>query len=786
MQACAGVRVLEVGGGFGVTSLCGQLFAGLGASVTVSFAGRMAAETALSSEAQDYLLALLHTGKTVLPNDAEALVEDADIVLIDRSGGPLPAWATPKAFAALWPDKILCIVSLFGEDSPRAQWIGNELIAEAAGALMACNGYPERPPVTSGLPYALHTAALFCFSAAMTALWESDCSARGQVLDLAIVDCIIAILGNFLPGYFMSGKSPKRIGNRHTIAAPWNIYPASDGTVVICTGTGGAGWWTKIMTIMDHPELIDDPRFATEGDRVRNVEAVDAIVAAWTSERTMHDVVASLTGAGIPVSEISSIEAMLADPHYRDLRRMILGNTSDTRPGVGIPLKVGDWVSDPEPGAHDPDRPSLDFSQRGRGDRHGEGPLAGIRVLEFASRTSVPLAGRMMADFGAEIVKIEPAKGDALRGAGQQIGGSSYLFHINNAGKKSIVIDPGSPEGRALILDLAAHADIFMENLAPGSLERMGLGYEALRHANPNLIYCSVSGFGARSAYGSKRALDTVVQAACGLMYMTGYPDHHPVKLGISAVDLTTATVALASVLAALRERQSTGHGANVDLAMADVGAWMTQRAWPQLIVDGGHPVRLGNENAEACPHDAYPGLDEQLVAIAVETDAQWRSLAVLIDDQELRSERYATVAARLAYRAYLNAKVAAWAATRNADDIAARCQANGIPAAAVRNLVELCADPEVTRRGMIREIDHPTAGQIRLLGNPMALSRTPPRMHGGAPLLGQHSREILGQWLGLSADRLAALEAAGTILTTALPDNREDAPALAVSHAGQ
>lgn len=781
-MACAGIRVLELSDGFGVPALCGQLFAGLGASVrAVGLAGERT-----RTPAEAYLAALLGAGKQpgagagALPSD----VEWADVVLVERGAGvPLAELADAAAFEARWPGKILCMSSLFGARSSRPGWTGNELIAEAAGALMACNGYPERPPVTSGLPYALHTSALFAFGAILTALWERDRSGRGQSIDLAIVDCIAAVLGNFLPSYFLSGKPPKRIGNRHTIAAPWNIYPASDGTVVICTGTGGTGWWAKVTDVIGRPELTDDPRYATEADRVRNVDEVDAILSEWTRRLTMREIVDRMSARAIPVGEIGTIEAVLADPHFRGLRAMILPGSEEGLPLAGIPLKVGAWHEGAARSGAAPARaaPAL----RGMGDRDAPGPLAGIRVIEFASRTSVPLAGRLMADFGAEVVKVEPPKGDALRGAGQQVGGSSYLFQINNAGKRSVMIDPADPKGRDLILELARHADVFVENLAPGSVEKMGLGAAAMAKVNPGLVYCSVSGFGARSGYGSKRALDTVVQAACGMMYMTGYPDHHPVKLGISAVDLATATATMAAVLAGLRERLATGRGLAVDLAMADVGVWMTQKAWPQLLCESRHPVRLGNRSAEACPHDIYAAKDDAFVAVAVETDAQWAALVALIGSAALRDPALADAASRFAARERIDAALAAWASARTAEQAAAACQAAGVPAAPVRDLTALVADPDVTGRGMVVEVDHPVAGALRLLGNPAALSRTPPAVGNGAPALGAHTRAILSGWLGLGEDALAALAAEGVIAGAGLAARGEDAVPAAASMGG-
>jgi crotonobetainyl-CoA:carnitine CoA-transferase CaiB-like acyl-CoA transferase len=785
LQAFCEIRVLEIGRGFDVAGLCGQLLIGVGATVMVVETESGASLRRLGPVLEDgssYLLQLLHAGKlTRLKVDGDVddasldeLIGWADIVLYDAGGLQLCVKMPGAAdFSRRWPDKILCSISLYGARSTRPHWVGNELIAEAASGLMSCNGYPERPPVTSGLPYALHTTALFAFNAVVTALWERDRSGRGQTIDLAIIDCIVSILGNFLPSYFLSGKSPKRIGNRHTIAAPWNLYPAADGSVVICTGTGGTGWWAKVMTVLGRPELSNDPRYVTEADRVRNVEEVDALVSQWTAQRSMKLIVEQMTEQGIPVSEISTLEAVLGDPHFCDLRAMIVASpwrTANGRPlpKVGNPLKVGDWqtIASVSPTAAKQGHRESSVTFRGAGEPRGDGALSGVRVLEFASRTSAPLASRLMADFGAEVIKIEPRKGDALRGAGQRVGDSSYLFHINNAGKCSVVIEPTDPRGRQLILDLAAHADVFIENLAPGSLAKMGLGYAELQAVNPKLIYCSVNGFGERSSYGKKRALDTVVQAACGLMHMTGYPDHFPVKLGISAIDLTTAAAVMAAVQAALRERVATGAGSSIDLAMADVGVWMTQKSWPQMLCENRHPIRLGNRSPEHCPHGIFPTRDDRFVAIAVETTTQWRTLVGLLQRPELAAALFRDPIYRLTRIDEIERLVSQWTLQQNAEGAAELCQSHGIPASVVRELAELVNDPDVLARGMIVDVAHPTVGNIRVLGNPLALSRTPPVIANGAPVLGQHTRKVLTDWLDLSNQEIDALAAAGTVIT--------------------
>ena len=299
------------------------------------------------------------------------------------------------------------------------------------------------------------------------------------------------------------------------------------------------------------------------------------------------------------------------------------------------------------------------------------------------------MAGHLLCDLGAEIVKIEPRKGESLRKAGQRIGGSSYLFHINNAGKRSVVIEPKNPRGRELMLQLAAKADVWMENLAPGTLESMGLGFADLRDANPRIIYCSVSGFGLASDYGKKKALDTVVQAASGVMYLTGYPDHFPVKLGISAVDLAAAVGLVGGVLAALHERRKSGEARHLDLAMADVGVWMTQSFWPQIFAATGHPTRLGNRNAAAAPHNIFAARDGFLRRCRARR-AMGEALN-LLDRADLADASLATAAGRLLQNERVEAAISEWSRGRACSDAAEVLQAHGVPAAPVRVCPSSC-----------------------------------------------------------------------------------------------
>lgn len=761
MAACTGLRALEVTNGFTAASLCAQLFAGLAADVVkVEASG---GDALRGTETYETLNAAKENVTCDGPARWNELVAWSDIVIWDGVT-PWPG-GDPARFTAEWPRTILTVVGLPGTRADA----GAELIVEAASSLMTCTGYPELPPVSAGLPYSLHVGALFAFAGTMAALREREQSGLGQTVRIALDDALVAMLGNFIPSFFLTGKLPSRIGNRHTIAAPWNLYPTADGDVVICAGTGGSAWWDRILTAIGRPDLVGDERYDSEIKRVERVDEVDEIVSGWTKTQPTAAVVGLMNDHDVPASAVNSLEQIRSDPHYSQQRAMFVelpAGDGKTALVPGLPMKVGAWAPPARlaqaPGeANRVSRPArAGRATRAQGDRAYAKPLAGIRILEFGARTSVPFGARLMAELGADVIKIEPLKGEPLRGAGQRVAGTAYLFHINNAGKRSIAINTADAEGKRLVRELVAGADVWLENLAPGSLDAMGLGYQEFKRLNPALIYCSVSGYGHLSAYGKMRALDTVVQASSGLMHVTGHAGHYPVKMGISAVDLAAAIALTGAVLAGLRQREMTGSGLHVDLAMADVAVWMSQALWADLQA-GRSPGRIGNRSTKEAPHDLFAAKDGD-VALVVDSDESWRALSSLVAGASL--DPAWSLNERLSRVDEIGASVEAWTREHDVAEIVSACKAHGVLATPLRSLADVFNDSGLRERGLVYATDHPTAGKVWLLGNPIGLSRTPPEPAGYAPFLGEHSAEVLREELRLAEGAIEKLEADGVI----------------------
>ena len=358
--------------------------------------------------------------------------------------------------------------------------------------------------------------------------------------------------------------------------------------------------------------------------------------------------------------------------------------------------------------------------------------LGGIRVVEFSSYTAGPLCGSLLAQLGARVVKVEPPDGDQLRRLGNQIDGVSYLFHINNGGKQSVVADLKCAEGRAVAGELVADADVVLENFSPGTLERYGLGYASIRAANPGVVYCSVNGFGGSGPRRDQRAYDVVIQGLAGLVSLSGHDSLHPVKAGPSIVDTMGAVVATSAIIAALIHRRRTGQGQALDIAMYDVAVWLTVDAWPQLLT-GKVPGPVGSASRYGQWQDLFPSADVPVV-IAAHDPASREALRVLCGSAD--GEGMDDTALREAVRN--------WCAARPAAEVTARCRSAGVAVSPVLGLEEVARDPYFRQRGVI--VERPTSDGTRapISGSPLRMSRTPGVAQGFAEPVGASTEAVL------------------------------------------
>ncbi len=405
------------------------------------------------------------------------------------------------------------------------------------------------------------------------------------------------------------------------------------------------------------------------------------------------------------------------------------------------------------------------------------GPLSHLRVLDLSRVLAGPWAGQLLADLGAEVIKVErPGSGDDTRAwgppwlkdaRGRDTAESAYYLSCNR-GKKSLTLDIAAPEGQDIARRLAAQSDILLENYKAGALARYGLAWEQLRELNPGLIYCSVTGFGQDGPYRERAGYDFMIQGMGGLMSVTGEPDSAPgggpVKVGVAIADVMTGMYAGVAVLAALARRSLTGTGQHIDLALLDVEVAMLANQAMNYLASGVAPGRLGNAHPNIVPYQAFRTRDGSLI-LAVGNDAQFAKFCQLAGRPELAADpRFATNAARVRHRADIVPLVADLMATRSTAEWIAALEPAGVPCGPINTLDQVFADPQVRHRGLRLELPHPSAGSVPQVASPFRFSRDTVEYRDPPPVLGQHTEDILRGLLGMDTATVADLRRRGIV----------------------
>jgi formyl-CoA transferase len=387
----------------------------------------------------------------------------------------------------------------------------------------------------------------------------------------------------------------------------------------------------------------------------------------------------------------------------------------------------------------------------------GRAALEGIRVLDVTQVMAGPFCAMQLCDMGADVIKVEPPGGDSTRRMAGASGKDSAGFNAVNRGKRGIVLDLDSPHGKHAFRRLLARTDILIENHRPGVMRRLGLDYEALAPDHPALIYASISGYGQTGPDASKGGLDLIAQGISGLMSVTGEPGRPPVKVGVPLTDLGAAMFALAAVLAALHYRHRTGLGQYVETSLLEAGIAFSVWESAQYFAEGVAPEPLGSAHRMIAPYQAIRCADGYITVGAANDRLFQRVCGVLGHPEWVDDPDYANATLRVRNRAALAARIETITAHEPLAAWLARFDAAGVPCGPINDYAQAFADPQVRARGMIVDVDHPTLGPLRALGSPLKMSETPPRVDRRAPLLGEHTREVLRE-AGCSDEEIAAV----------------------------
>jgi len=729
--------------------LSGRLLASLGASVTHPV-GSTPTESPYHLEAwpnglvQSIRQAAYSHGKTLWPGQWKtdrgraALMHHcaAADVLLEPEGDSSFGYEAVQQF----PRLISCSITPYGRTGPWREAPGTDLCVQALMGLLESTGGVGEPPTRPGVPLGDRAAALFGTIAILAAIRQRDCFGHGARLDVAAIDALIVCDHVLLPMAF-AGQSTRRDGNHHPTASPWNVYPTLDGSVAICTL--GDRQWIACLEMVGREEHVLSPHFRSVGDRKRHEDEVDCILAEWCVRLTTDDILARCAARHIPAGRVATI-AQISERYGAALReRGIIRTLSIDHRQIALPIvPFSGWepkisgITFPAPTTD----PGLQF-----------GPLRGLRVTELGQYTTGPLCGRLLGGLGAEIVKVEPPTGDAMRPWHPRGGDDSWLFQLNNAGKRSIAVDAKTAEGNALLRRLIGASDILISNFAPGVMQRLTLSDESIRSLNPTIVNCEMAGFHSSTDLAQNSASDTVIQAESGIMSITGWPQGGPARIGISVCDVFGAVASTLAILAALVDRR--GRGARLELAMFDAALWLTEIRWlfeATNLTDNNS--RFGNAHPVLPINGVYSASDG-LVALGVETPRQVQALIAFLGTgggiDPHRIER----------------RVRRWIANRPQDEAVLHLQEAGIPAAPVLTLGEAIHHPQIKERSMVVRAGGLEKDGVNItnpaVGYGASLTHVP---HGLPGHIGAQTDVVLRTILGIGHDEIVRLHQSGVI----------------------
>ncbi len=810
-HAFNGLRVLELATGIS-GPYCGKLFAGLGADVVKieapggdrsRYAGPFPGD--MLDPERSGLFLHLNTGKRSLLLDLdhasgrgelERLLPDADILLLDCRPGELAALQLDLGvLRERFPGLIIVDVTTFGLSGPYAGYLGGELIAYALSGYMMLTGSPERPPIKSYGALVEYEAGAQAALGAVAALLARERDGLGQVVDVSAMEAGTFMLGGVEQSAHFFGRIVRRNGTRLLGFAPEHSYPSTirpcrDG-YVHCHSNNR--YLDLLAALIPDPRLLEPDLLST---MMGHADEIDAIMDTWLADKDRREVVQRAQELRLPFTEVLQPGEVMAEQHHRERGSFVTIEHLAAGPLLqpGAPFRLGrtPWQPAPAPLLGQHTDALLAEARRapeaGRVSSHQKPaqpaarpakPLHGVRVIDFTNAVAGPIASFLLADLGAEVIKVEAPNSRPLHAAGTaplREGGEdrSYdrvmLFNELNHGKRSLVLDVATAAGRELFLRLVEQSDIVIENFAPRVMPNLGIDYEKLRRVRPEIIMTSMPAFGLSGPYQDRISYGPGIDAMSGLSHLTGYADEPPMKPGNFFCDQNAGVHSAFATLAALRHRNRTGEGQHIELAMIDGEFQVLGDAYIDYVMNGRERFRSGNDQPGMAPHDVFPCQgDDAWVAIAVENDAQWQALCSVIGKPGLAADpRFAGAASRYEHRGELQPIIAQWTRNRTHYMAQAALQAAGVPAGAVLNAVELLSDPHVRARHGFEYVDVPNVGPTPYPRAAFMLSRTPVPIDKPAPGFGMDNDYVLEELLGLSDAEVSRLRQAG--VTASVP----------------
>lgn len=699
------------------------------------------------------------------------LAKSADVIVVGRD-------ADRNALQQASPNAVIALASDFGEDGPFAHWRGSEMIFQALSGMMHVNGSGDREPLYGVGHRAQYAAGVGLYFTVLAALYARKSIGRGQqvALDVAMNTSSMAPPASLEYAYSRM-QDPR--GERRS---PFMVVKCRDGFVSIWVHLHV---WAGFCKATSSPELEHDPRFAKGKERQDNwaklIALVQARVAEWSGDELLDRLLSERVAAAKAYTPMQLWNGM---PHLSERNYwQSVPTRSGQRPILGPPFRMSRSPRDirkgaPRLGEHDA-KSVRNVAVAPAARATSRGPLAGLRVLDFTTAWAGPMTGRILAFFGADVVKVESAsRPDTWRmhnavfqakrypngEAGARPHNRCALFNSQNHNKLGLTLDIKHPKGLAAMHRLAAGADVVICNFTAGTLSRMGVGYEALKRIKPDIIVLEMPGFGNSGPLAKAAANGATMEMAAGMCAMIGYAGGAPTTTGQVYPDPMGGYNGAAAVMTALMHRRATGEGQYIELSQVEAAMQFIGEELLYAIATKADPELHGNRVRWAAPHDAYQAAgDDQWVTIAVGDDGEWRNLCRVMEQEALATDpRFATFDARWHNQDLLREPISQWTRTRNKHAIADLLQTEGIRAAPVNLPKDVCESPYLAARNGFVTLTHPEAGTHGYMTLPFRLSLTPGAQHRASPCLGADTRKVLLELAGLSSAEVDELEREG------------------------
>ena len=717
--------------------------------------------------------------------DLRRLVAWADLLVHNYSPGDMAARGIAyDTFRELNPRLVMCSITPFGLTGPHKDYKAHDLtLSHAGGWAWLSPGALDRadfPPLKAFGQQCDFQGGLAAATATLGAYYRALGTGAGEHIDLSVQAFIASFIEQGFVYYSYLGRIASRLGQRYMY--PWGMYECRDGLIFLVIPEEDQ--WQRLVEFMGTPEWAGWEIFADRTNRVKNQDALKIFVEEWTRQWKVEDLFHAGQARRLCFAPVLSM-AGLARQEQLHTRNFFV-EVSHPRAGklthLGQPYRLHDpwWrIRRPAPmlGEHNAEVSSSQFQvsisqplppSTQRPTPGTRLPLDGVRVADFSWVWAGPYCAMHLAYLGAEVIKIESrAHLDltrrlpiAPRGIKPGVN-SSGPFNQWNQGKKSIQLNLGKAEGIALAKELIRRCDVVIENFATGVMDEFGLGYEELRKLKPDLIVVSISGYGHTGPLKDYMGYGPAIPPLTGLSALTGYPGGPPQELGVSIGDPNAGITAAAAICAALAARKRTGQGQYIDVSLWGAAAVLAAEGWMEYAMNGEEPRRQGNRDIWMSPHNCFRCLGEDAwVTIACGTEEEWQALCRemgqthLIDDARFRTARD-----RKAHEDELERLITAWAERRDRWEITRSLQAAGVAAFPSMSSKDLAEDAQLERRGFFARLPHPEVGTQTHTGIPWVLTNSPNGVRAAAPLLGQHTDEVLRDVLGYGGDDIARLK---------------------------